>query len=157
MKAAFYKGTRPGLQGIYSRAVRVIDRGPYSHCELVFSDGMSGSASYIDGGVRLKRIDYSQHPEHWDFIEVVCTPEAEAYARAWFEAHDGEPYDIWGNVRFVVPFVRDRQRGKFCSEAVAAALRLREAWRYGPCGLAARLAGPDQGIDFTGLGLQSGQ
>ena len=53
MKAAFYKGTRPGLQGIYSRAVRAIDRGPYSHCELVFSDGLSASASYIDGGVRL--------------------------------------------------------------------------------------------------------
>lgn len=68
MQAAFYKATRPGWQGIYSRAVRVIDRGPYSHCELVFSDGMSGSASYIDGGVRLKRIDYD--PAHWDFVEL---------------------------------------------------------------------------------------
>ena len=53
MRTAFYKGTRPGWQGIYSRAVRVIDRGPYSHCELVFSDGLSASASYIDGGVRF--------------------------------------------------------------------------------------------------------
>ena len=56
MKAAFYKATRPGWQGIYSRAVRWIDRGPYSHAELVFSDGLSASASYIDGGVRLKRM-----------------------------------------------------------------------------------------------------
>jgi hypothetical protein len=31
MRAAFYKGTRPGAQGIYSRALRIIDRGPYSH------------------------------------------------------------------------------------------------------------------------------
>lgn len=45
MKAAFYKATRPGLQGIYSRAVRWIDRGPYSHSEPVFSDGLSASAS----------------------------------------------------------------------------------------------------------------
>ena len=26
MKAAIYKATRPGMQGIYSRAVRAIDR-----------------------------------------------------------------------------------------------------------------------------------
>lgn len=157
MKVALYRGTRPGWQGVYSRGVRWIDRGPYSHCEIVFSDGMSASASYIDGGVRFKRIDYTEHPEHWDFIALDSTPDDEAYARAWFDAHDGDPYDIWGNVRFVVPFVRDSQRGKFCSEAVAAALRLRDPWRYGPCGLAAILAGPERGIDFTGLGLQSGR
>lgn len=46
MRAAFYRGTRPGLQGIYSRAVRWIDRGPYSHSELVFSDGLSASEGF---------------------------------------------------------------------------------------------------------------
>ena len=79
MKAAFYKATRPGLQGLYSRAARAVDRGPYSHCELVFSDGLSGSASYIDGGVRLKRIDFD--PEHWDFIELPAHLEPAARAR----------------------------------------------------------------------------
>lgn len=135
MHAAFYKGTRPGLQGIYSRGVRVIDRGPYSHCELVFSDGLSGSASYIDGGVRLKRIDYTEHPEHWDFLAVPA--ELEAYARTWFEANEGVPYDLMGNVRFVLPWVSDSETGRFCSEAFGAALRWREPWRYGPNGAAA--------------------
>ena len=41
MRAAFYKATRPALQGLYSRAVRFIERGPYSHCELAFGDGMA--------------------------------------------------------------------------------------------------------------------
>lgn len=135
MRAAFYKGTRPGLQGIYSRGVRVIDRGIYSHCELVFSDGMSGSASYIDGGVRLKHIDYSQHPEHWDFLDL---PEyLEPYAHDWFESNAGASYDLAGNVRFVLPWVRDSETGFFCSEAFGAALRWREPWRHGPNGAAA--------------------
>lgn len=135
MRAAFYKATRPGWQGLYSRVARAVDRGPYSHCELVFSDGLSGSASYIDGGVRLKRIDYD--PEHWDFIELPA--HLEPAARAWFEQHQGEPYDLPGNLRFVWWMVRDAPQGWFCSEAAAAALGLREPWRLGPNGLAALL------------------
>ena len=135
MQAAFYKGTRPGLQGIYSRAVRFIDRGPYSHSELVFSDGMSASASYIDGGVRFKRIAYD--PAHWDFVAL--PDAAEPYAREWFRANDGAPYDLAGNLRFVLPWLPDSQHGWFCSEAMAAALKLREPWRFGPNGLAAVL------------------
>lgn len=135
MQAAFYNGTRPGFQGIYSRAVRWIDRGPYSHCELVFSDGMSGSASYIDGGVRFKQIDYN--PAHWDFLDL--PPSLEPYARDWFERNMGAPYDLMGNVRFVLPFLPDSQRGWFCSEAIAAALGWAEPWRFGPNGLSALL------------------
>ena len=133
MYAAYYKATRPGWQGIYSRAVRVIDRGPYSHCELVFSDGLSGSASCIDGGVRFKRIAYD--PAHWDFMAL--PDELEPYARDWFERNAGAPYDLMGNVRFVLPWVRDSETGWFCSEAFGAALRWREPWRYGPNGAAA--------------------
>lgn len=132
MKVAFYKGTRPGLEGLYSRLVRWIDRGPYSHCELVFSDGVSASASYIDGGVRFKNIIYN--PEHWDFIEL---PNAnEAMARAWFHLHRGEPYDLLGNVRFVFGFTKDSENKWFCSEAVMAALGFEEPYRYGPSGMA---------------------
>ena len=135
MQAAFYKATRPGLQGIYSRAVRWIDRGPYSHAELVFSDGLSASASWMDGGVRFKRIDYD--PERWDFVTL---PDSlEPYARDWFERNAGAPYDLMGNVRFVLPWLADSERGWFCSEALAAALGWAEPWRFGPNGLSALL------------------
>lgn len=60
MKIAFYKATRPGLQGIFNVLVRWWTRGPYSHTELVLEErhGLSlcGSSSFIDGGVRLKWI-----------------------------------------------------------------------------------------------------
>ena len=133
MQAAFYKATRPGLQGLYSRAVRCIDRGPYSHCELVFSDGMCGSASWVDGGVRLKRIDFD--PDHWDILQL--PQDLEAYARDWFERNDGAPYDLAGNIRFILPALPDSANGWFCSEAFGAALRWREPWRNGPNGAAA--------------------
>lgn len=135
MRAAFYKGTRPGLQGIYSRLVRWVDRGPYSHCELVFSDGLSGSASWTDGGVRTKRIEYD--PARWDFIEL--PDHLEADARLWFCKHDGQGYDLLGNLRFVCCMVRESQKDWFCNEALLAALGHLEPWRHGPNGTAALL------------------
>ncbi len=135
MRAAFYKVLRPGLQGIYSRLVRWVDRGPYSHCELIFSDGMAGSASGMDGGVRLKRIDFD--PAKWDFIEI---PEhLEPAARAWFEEHQGEGYDLLGNLRFVFWMVRESTKDWFCNESDGAALGHLEPWRLGPNGFAAML------------------
>ena len=131
MRLALYKGIRPGWQGVYSRLVRWLDGGPYSHCELVFEDGVNASSSYIDGGVRFKIIDY--RPEHWDFIDL---PDAlEDSARDWFRSHVGQPYDLWGNVRFAFGFARESKGKWFCSEAVMAALGFAEAYRYGPSGM----------------------
>lgn len=134
-RAAFYVGTRPGLPGIYNRAVRGWERGKYSHCEMVFSDGMSASASYMDGGVRFKRIDYD--PANWIFIDLPA--HLEARAREWFMRHEDEAYDLMGNVHLVIGFVPQAERKKFCSEALAAALGIRDAWRYGPNALASIL------------------
>ncbi|WOI43793.1 hypothetical protein [Acidovorax sp. BLS4] len=130
MRIAFYKATRPGTQGIYSRLVKSVDRGIYSHCEIIFSDGLSGSASYIDGGVRLKRIDYD--PDHWDFIEL---PDMlEAAARALFEKELGKGYDLLGNLRFVAWMVRESQKDWYCNEICGAAIGQTEPWRHGPNG-----------------------
>ena len=134
MRAAFYTATRPGWQGVYSRLVRWIDKGEFSHVELIFSDGMSASSSYLDGGVRFKRIEFDL--SRWVFVEVVAD---EAKARAWFDAHAGEAYDLAGTARFVFGFIPQNPRKWFCSEAVAEAIGLHESWRYGPCGLFAAL------------------
>lgn len=127
-QAKFYKGTRPGLPGVYNRAVRGWERGPYSHCELLFSDGMSASASYMDHGVRFKEIDYDD--ERWDTVDLPA--ELEADARAWFSLHEGESYDLMGNVHLVVGFLPESRGKKFCSEAIMAALGFPDAWRMGP-------------------------
>lgn len=136
MMAAFYKSTRPGLAGLYNRLVRWWERGPYSHCELIFSDGLAASSSYMDGGVRFKRIVFN--PDNWDFIEL---PENfdESAARAWFVEHEGEPYDLRGNLSFALDFIPNDPSKSFCSKALGAALGIIESWRLGPNGLAAVL------------------
>lgn len=130
-RAAFYTGTRTGLPGFYNRLVRWFERGPYSHCELVFSDGAAASASFMDRGVRFKHIEFD--PDRWDFVDLPA--QYEFAARAWFVDHDGQAYDIVGNIRFLLGFLPDSKHKWFCSEAMAAALGIYEPFRYGPNGL----------------------
>ena len=128
MKIAFYKGTRPGVAALFSILVRWWLRGKYSHCELIFSDGISGSSSWLDGGVRLKRIDYD--PEHWDIIEIQGD---EKYAREWFRSHLGDKFDLLGLLGFVVRRGTEDKSKWFCSESVAAAIGFEQSWRIDPC------------------------
>ena len=128
MRAAFYTATQPGIAGIYNRLVRWWERGRYSHCELIFGDVMAASSSFLDGGVRFKQITFD--PGHWDFIDL--PDHLEAAARAWFVANDGKPYDLMGNLHFIVGAVGPDRRKWFCSESLAAALGILEPWRFEP-------------------------
>lgn len=124
-RAAFYKGEGNAFNGF----IRFWDGGIYSHCELVFSDGMSASASWRDGRqVRLKMIEYDA--DNWDFIEL--PPELEESARTFFEQTKGRPYDLVGQIRFLIAPVRGSRKGFWCSEWLAAALGSPEPWRYSP-------------------------
>jgi hypothetical protein len=126
--AYFFKGTHAGLPGVYNRAVRARGCGPYSHVELRFSDGLSASSSYMDGGVRFKDINFD--PASWD---VIALPAAwEAFARQWFEGHAGWGYDVMGNVFLALGFFRQSESKVFCSEAVAGALGIEQAFRLEP-------------------------
>ena len=140
-RIAVYKGTRPGVAGLYNRLGRWLDHGPYSHCELVFSDGMSASASFMDHGVRIKFIGYTS-VDCWDFVDL---PEQyELDARRWFMKHHGAEYDVMGNINAMFGFVPHSPDKWFCSEAIAASLNLTDPWRYKPNGLAAVLKELDQ-------------
>jgi hypothetical protein len=135
LRAAFYKGTHPGLPGAYNRGVRWWTRSPYSHVELVFDDGMAASSSAMDGGVRFKAIDFD--PALWDFVPL---PAALApAARAWFAAHAGAGYDYMGNVHFVLSAIGNDAGRWFCSEAVGAALGMPDPERFDPGTLHAAL------------------
>lgn len=128
LRAAFYKVNHTGIQGIYSRGVRLWTKSPYSHCELIFSNGQAASASYMDGGVRFKDIVFDD--DKWDFIDL--PPELENAARDWFVKHQGDAYDLLGNIHFVLSIIGDDNSKWFCSEAVAAALGIDKAYRYNP-------------------------
>ena len=132
---ALFKGTRPGLAGVVNRIGRRLDGGPYSHCEMVFSDGFSVSSSFSAGGVRRQLIKY-RSVGFWDFL-LIPDPagEIETSAKIWFGNHMGCLYDIWGNVRFAFGVARHSEERWFCSEACMAALGFEEAFRYGPSGM----------------------
>ena len=133
---ALYKGTRPGVAGLYNRLGRLVDAGKYSHCEIVFSNGISASSSFMDHGVRFKQIGYSSIG-NWDFLHIPDQDGlVEISALNWFRRHEGKAYDIWGNIRFATNFARDSSDKWFCSEACMAALGFPEAYRYGPSGAA---------------------
>lgn len=135
MKAAFYKADGQ----FYNWFVRKWERGPYSHVELIFSDGRAASASFRDKGVRFKEIDFDNG--NWDFIELPA--QLEGKALNWFIAHDKCKYDLLGQVRFLISPINigNNDEKWWCSEAVAAALGLPDPWRYGPNGLYDALAG----------------
>lgn len=128
MQIAFYKGTKAGLAGIYNRGVRFVTKGKYSHCELIFSDGMSASASFADGGVRFKRIDYDS--TRWDIVDI--GDKFESQSREWFQRHEGQGYDLLGNLHFIFGFVGDNRHKWSCAEAVAESIGVPDSWRINP-------------------------
>lgn len=141
MYLAFYKGPPDELgKLLLHKAVCLRTFSSYSHVELVFSIDLFGmgdcySSSGRDGGVRRKQIDLTSG--HWDVFDVsaIFDSHEQAYALAWFAARLGAKYDYFGLLFFVL-FVRtEDSRAYFCSEAVAAALQLREPWKVHPEGL----------------------
>lgn len=134
MVLASFKGNRPGIAGLFSIAVKWWLGGAYSHTELIFSDGVSGSSRSPDGGVFLKEVEYNK--EDWDFLQIDGDEQA---ARQWFIDHEGEDFDFLGLLGFVWTRGLNRRRRWFCSEAVAAALGFQEPHRFDPCFLHAIL------------------
>lgn len=132
MKVCFYKGIHPGIAGVYSVVVRTWTRTPYSHCELVFSDGTAASSSMVDKGVRYipNWRGYIDDPKDWDVIEL---PDCfEPAARKWYDDHLGQGYDVIGNLHFVLNPIGDDKEKWFCSESVAAALGFENPGRFNP-------------------------
>jgi uncharacterized protein YycO len=143
VKIAFFKGRHPGIKGWLGVMTKWWTRGPYSHCELVVGETPDGksvcwSSAYLDKGVRRTVVNLD--PADWDLVDIATTPEQAAAAVAWFEAHDGQPYDVAGLFGFVFRHYEGEKGEWFCSESVAEALGYAESWRYDPNTFAAVVA-----------------
>lgn len=130
MKIAFYKG-----KGMWADSlIRWWTKGPYSHCELVFTDGVWGTAFY-QGGLLLRPRTVAD--TDWDYVDLPASLEADA--RKWFEQHKGKAYDYLGLARFVFGFLHPSRDKWFCSRACADALGMTDGWREDPNGLHAEI------------------
>lgn len=132
MRAAFFKGTKPGLAALFDIGVHEWEEGTYAHVELVLSDGRSASSTFLDGGVRFTTpgsINFADTTQ-WDVIDLPGFDEAAAIA--WFNAHESDKYDSWGDAHFVCGLIHHKSNEEFCSEAVGTALGFEQAWRFDP-------------------------
>jgi hypothetical protein len=131
MRIAFWKGTDPGFAGVLDRGIRWWTDGPYSHNEVIFSDGWTGTASWADKGVKLLKRpeEYYDNLDDWVIIDIEGD---ENVVRGWFFERQGAPYDLLGVFGFVWRPIRGMDGAFFCSEAFAAALGWADAHQYSP-------------------------
>jgi hypothetical protein len=134
MKVAFYKGTHSGIKGLFNKLVRWWTSGKYSHVEAVleeYSDGncLCASSSWIDGGVRLKIINFN-NDNKWDVIDVPVFDTDKA--KQWFQTNEDMKYDLLGLLGFVFKRGLDDKTKSFCSESVLLSQDIPEANRFDP-------------------------
>jgi len=169
MLIANYKATRPGLQGLFNRIIRLRLRSQYSHSEIVFEPGdgvghlmPDGTAEPDQGGalwcassVAAEALPAfsTRRPGKTGgvrFKRVALKPshwdlvrlDCDPVAAAqWFKAHEGELYDWQLILGFVSWLIPQKSRRWTCSEACAAALGVPkdDAWRFDPVNLRASL------------------
>lgn len=111
MKIAFYIAYHGD---IYDWLISLVTFSKYSHCEIVFSDGMCASSSIRDGGVRFKKIDLTDGK--WDVFTILDEYD-EAVVRQWFIDNDGDIYDLRAAIASAFGIDLLREDRKFCSQA----------------------------------------
>lgn len=131
---AFQHAGRTGVDGVLGRFGAWLDRGPYSHTEIVLSDGRCCTAETGQGVVIRPR---PMAADQWSFIRLPDYLEPRVID--WYEAHRGQPYDWRGNFRFVSGLISHDKDRWFCTESNMAALGFDDPWRYGPNGAYALL------------------
>lgn len=116
MKAIFWIGPC----GIFGAMIRVFKRRGISHSEIMFSDGVCGTADF-KVGVTLRKLEI-RHSD-WVMIDIPASPEVEALVRQVFIAEAGCKYDWSGIISAqIFGWAYQTKSRWFCSEICAAAL-----------------------------------
>lgn len=116
MKLAFYQARGTWVD----RVIRWRTNGPYSHVELVFSDGVSFSAKPREGVRFTSLIQWIAGD--WFFVEIPAAYN-EPLVRRWAERQLGKRYGYWELARFLFPFLPVLAGEKFCSQVCLNALK----------------------------------
>lgn len=125
--------------------IRLITRGPYSHCEIAFplNDGSDKwrcySSSGRDGGVRIKEMVLKE--DAWDIVPINDFLGVNGYFTLkdlddFHSKYEGKKYD-WRGALGIGIGLKDNKNKLFCSEYCALFLGYYESWRYSPNQLAA--------------------
>ena len=165
MLIASYKHTRPGLQGLFNRIIRLRLRGQYSHSEVVFEPGDGVAHLMPDGSAAVGQdgslwcassvaaeqlpalsprragksggVRFKRIALDPDHWDLVRVDCDPVAAAQWFKAHEGELYDWQLILGFVSWVIPQKSQRWTCSESAAVVLGIREedAWRFDPVNL----------------------
>lgn len=135
MYMAFQHSGREGFNRYLGYLGAWLDRGPYSHTEILLSDGRC-CTSETKLGVVIRERELPRH--QWDFIYLPDSLEQRVLS--WYTRYEGSDYDWRGNYRFASGFVSHDEHSWFCTESNMESLGFRESWRYGPNGAYALLS-----------------
>lgn len=118
LQIAFYIGAKGHW---WDKLIAWRTGGKYSHCELVFSDGMSYSASPREGCTRFKQIDFTDGK--WDLLPVLgVDPAKERQLRNWCEGMCGLIYNWPGVIGLGLQVNLNAEKWAFCSQIVVEVL-----------------------------------
>ncbi len=126
IKVAFYKNYKKTYIDrcvyYFQKITEVKKYAKYTHCEIVIDDNWY-SSSFVDDGVRVKKIDF--HEENWDMLSFLVTPYEKQKIINFFEKHKDDDYDMI-DIFFTQLFnfkLHDKSKW-ICSEICAEALML---------------------------------
>jgi hypothetical protein len=119
VKVAFQKHDSTFFAGL----IRWWTKSPYSHCELLFDDGLMFSSHVAQGGTRFWTPGILS-ANTWDIYLLPTTLEEDIQIRAFCGAELGCGYD-WKGILFsqFIRLQREHPSKWFCSEICAAALQ----------------------------------
>ncbi len=119
MKIAFLKG-----KGILDRLIQIWTLSKYSHCEMVFTDGMTVGTSLGMPFTVTKQTNAFYSPGLWDMVEVKLTPDEEEKVKKFALEQVGKKYDWMGiYLSQILPFRMQKTNKWFCSELCVASLQ----------------------------------
>lgn len=121
IRIAFYKSQYGDM---LDKFISLVTNSPYSHCEIVFSNGLCVSSSMRDKGIRFKYIKSIGTTNHWDIFELKNLNVTENEIKAYFLKHCDEPYDYLGAIGSALKKDWNNVNKKFCSLAIAQSLNI---------------------------------
>ncbi len=136
MRVLFWKGK----SGIFGQAIRLWTKSPYTHCELLFSDGMRFGIEYDRAAMFYEPPagDRPWNPHLWDCLEFYGGVEDKT--RSFCADVSLAQYDWLGIAcSMILPIGREHSSKWFCSELTTAAL---SAGGYHVSGLRPHLTSP---------------
>jgi hypothetical protein len=127
---ASFKGVHTGVYGLVNKSIKTLDKGLYSHNEIIIGDPSKEVTAYSSlgstDGVRKTFLELDL--KDWDLAPISWVTEEDI--QSFYQTTKDAGYDYTGTGRFAVPFMlREHSVNYFCSEWCGAAIGLMEPWR----------------------------